>query len=100
MCKKSEILKCGKYGNFYIIIGTCVFENNKTYCKCDVGYIGEYCDIRNCFKNNICGDNGICIEKKLSIKCSCNKGWKGNTCERMTCDGYDTCPHGSNFDIY
>jgi hypothetical protein len=44
-------------------------------CKCELGFSGEDCSVREC--PNKCSGNGQCIDEN---QCLCNKGWSGPDC--------------------
>ncbi|EDW06280.1 protein shifted isoform X1 [Drosophila mojavensis] len=95
-------LKCGKNG----------YCNEHHICKCNVGYMGQYCETAFCFPQCMHGGNctapsvctcpegyqgtqcegGICKEKCLNggkciqkDKCQCSKGYYGLHCEYSKC---------------
>ncbi|CAF3926824.1 unnamed protein product, partial [Rotaria sp. Silwood1] len=46
--------------------GTCIGNS----CKCNPGYTGTYCEIRNfCSPNNPCQNGGQCISSSLNFIC-------------------------------
>jgi len=57
-------------------------------CKCDTGYSGTTCNVKNtCFgtdfdDNNVCGGHGVCVDPD---SCNCNGGWFGSECVITTC---------------
>ena len=45
-------------------------------CKCDIGFKGEFCQIKDCTLP--CLNNGKCIDGA----CFCDIGWSGRFCEK------------------
>ena len=66
-----------KSGGHLSLRGECDFSTGK-YKKCDSGWLGENCDIRN-IKNGI-------LDKQTG-EVICQKGWRGIACEKKQCQG-------------
>lgn len=89
--------------------GVCVYlDETDSYCNCpngidsvkDIlnpkrksfkGFSGERCEIQAnyCFEN-LCENNGTCIEAYNTYKCNCVEGFFGRRCHILPCD-YKPC---------
>jgi len=78
--------------------GKCEIENNKTVCKCDIGYNGDNCEsnIDDC-KINPCQNNGVCEDKINGYTCNCSDDFTGVNCEtevntcNSECEEWENC---------
>jgi len=65
--------------------GTCTVECKKYKCICEIGFVGEKCDEKDC-SSNFCQNDGKCILTKESKKiCQCKIGYFGSKCELSVC---------------
>ena len=62
--------------------GTCVDGSNSYTCICNVGYVGDNCemDADKC-ASNPCLNNGKCTDGINSFTCDCVPGYYGDNCE-------------------
>lgn len=65
------------------LFGQCELTGNGYHCRCQVGYTGRSCEVkqRPC-ADNPCEGRGECIEKSDSFICRCHAWWEGPRCER------------------
>lgn len=54
--------------------GRCTIEGK---CQCQNGWIGEFCEQRDCLDPKKCAKHGVC----LNGQCYCKNGWFGESCE-------------------
>merc|ERR1711871_134136 len=52
-------------------------------CKCDDGWTGETCGLRQCLGRGKCSGHGTCDEK--NAVCKCSPGWTGKKCQTPKC---------------
>ena len=51
-------------------------------CKCDDGWTGETCGLRQCLGRGKCSGHGTCDEK--NAVCKCSPGWTGKNVKRRS----------------
>lgn len=49
--------------------GTCFNDMGNCYCLCQNGYIGDFCQAKNCCLSNPCQNNGICFLDSINMEC-------------------------------
>ncbi|EGT56752.1 hypothetical protein CAEBREN_31590 [Caenorhabditis brenneri] len=74
-------------------------------CHCDPGYEGELCDtdINECKSENICMNNGTCVNLPGTFRCDCARGFGGkwcdvplDMCQGIQCENGGKCIHTSD----
>lgn len=53
-------------------------------CKCDVGYEGDFCDVKQCSLPCLHGGTCIKLENQL-LGCACTPDWQGSLCQDKKC---------------
>ena len=72
---------CSEENNPCIPHGTCAEEDGAAVCVCDVGFMGEYCEIELC-QFETCLHDGVCTNTRAGFDCNCNLPWVGKKCEK------------------
>uniref|UniRef100_A0A8R1DQT0 Uncharacterized protein n=1 Tax=Caenorhabditis japonica TaxID=281687 RepID=A0A8R1DQT0_CAEJA len=85
--------------------GTCVdspLSDKHFDCSCEPGFEGELCnmDKNECIVEDICLNNGTCINLPGSFRCQCPRGFSGKFCESRVdmclfhkCENGGSCVH-------
>ncbi|XP_070536953.1 fibrillin-1-like [Ptychodera flava] len=79
--------------------GTCEDRVNAYFCRCEVGFQGQNCDIdiNECASNPCL--NGQCHDLIGQYQCECDPGWEGRNCQ-INIDECNSnpCPNGECID--
>lgn len=57
-----------------------------SYCKCQRGFMGEYCEVSVC--HNFCMHGNCYMSAIGNPKCRCDSGFIGERCQHNKCDGF------------
>ncbi|GFU12555.1 sushi, von Willebrand factor type A, EGF and pentraxin domain-containing protein 1 [Nephila pilipes] len=73
---------------------TCTTSDSQSYCRCDVGYEGKFCeyDLNECLINNG-GCSHFCIDTQGSYKCECPEGMRLSS-DGLQCQDIGFCKVG------
>ncbi|XP_045204365.2 uncharacterized protein LOC123557134 isoform X2 [Mercenaria mercenaria] len=68
---------------------TCILNlNQQVTCNCSHGWSGSSCDIPPDYcEDNICMNNGTCMNHYWTYNCSCDPGYSGILCQICPVDG-------------
>ncbi|RDD36850.1 Oncoprotein-induced transcript 3 protein [Trichoplax sp. H2] len=69
--------------------GKCLGHNSGYQCKCDQGYSGKNCHLRDYCASNPC-QNGVCKLSTNGYQCLCNNGYAGEHCNVAVSQGSPT----------
>uniref|UniRef100_A0A1I7U5Q2 Delta-like protein n=1 Tax=Caenorhabditis tropicalis TaxID=1561998 RepID=A0A1I7U5Q2_9PELO len=74
-------------------------------CQCEPGWGGELCDTdkNECLTENMCMNNGTCVNLPGSFRCDCARGYGGkwcdiplDMCQDTKCENSGVCMHTSD----
>ena len=66
--------------------GTCMDSGSDYFCKCAVGWGGQYCHIDYDYCTDLYCVNGACIEGLgAHVYCNCSKIYRGEKCDEIFC---------------
>lgn len=71
--------------------GTCIEDEGRATCLCQLGYSGDRCQNSSCHPVNPCKNNGVCSPNGDGFKCRCQVGYTGNECQNSSCYPKDPC---------